>query len=100
MHVISRKALRAFWEVAEYMDAEQPLRSWFYEAEHAEWTCFADVKTQYGSADYVGDGRVVFNIAGNKYRLVVRFAFEARIAFIRFVGTHEQYDGINDISKI
>lgn len=100
MHVISNRTLREFWEVGEYADAEQPLKSWFHEASRAEWTCFDDVRRQYGSADWVGNGRIVFNIAGNKYRIVVRFAFTAQIGYIRFVGTHRQYDEIDDISKV
>lgn len=99
MRVSYSRKLRDFWETAQYADAEQALKSWFHEVKNAEWTCWADLRSQYGSADWVG-GRVVFNIRGNKYRLVVHFNFQAQMASIRFIGTHEQYDKIEDISEI
>ena len=99
MHVIGNRRLQEFWEEARYSDAEQSLRSWFHEAKNAEWAHWGDVRSQYGSADWVG-GRVVFNIRGNKYRLVVQFNFQAQMASIRFIGTHEQYDKIKDIGEI
>jgi mRNA interferase HigB len=95
MRIIARKTLRVFWERPEYADSEQPLRAWFRAVSRADWTSPADVKTAYRSASIVGNDRIVFNIAGNKYRLVVRVNYPYRVVYIRFVGTHRQYDGIN-----
>ena len=95
MRIISRKALRQFWEGSEYADAEQPLRAWFREASRANWKNPAEIKAHYQSASIIGDNRVVFNIAGNKYRLVVKINFAYGVVYIRFVGTHRQYDRIN-----
>jgi len=85
--------LREFWNI--YPDSEEPLKAWFQEATHADWANPHDVKALYGNASVIGDGRIVFNIAGNKYRLIVWFNFPYRIGYIRFVGTHAEYDGID-----
>jgi mRNA interferase HigB len=95
MRIISRKTLRQFWERRQCVDSEQPLRAWFREASRADWKSPAEVKTAYRNASIVGNDRVVFNVAGNKYRLVVRINYACRIVYIRFVGTHRQYDRIN-----
>lgn len=97
MRIIARKTLREFWE--QRADAEQPLKAWFREAAKADWNGPAAVKAQYRSASVVGDSRVVFNIAGNKYRLVVKVNYPYRIVYIRFVGTHRQYDQI-DVKEV
>lgn len=93
MRIISRRTLREFWNI--YPDSEEPLKAWFQEATHADWANPHDVKAMYGNASVIGDGRIVFNIAGNKYRLIVWFNFPYRIGYIRFVGTHAEYDGID-----
>ena len=95
MRVIARSTLRAFWTQRGHRDAEQSLRAWHREAEVADWSTSADVKRQFGSASILRSGRVVFNIAGNKYRLVVAIRYDLKIVFIRFVGTHSQYDQID-----
>jgi mRNA interferase HigB len=95
MRIISRKTLKQFWERSEYRDAEMPLRAWFNEANVADWRNPADVKAAYRSASIVGNDRIVFNIAGNKYRLVVRINYPYRVVYVRFVGTHRQYDRID-----
>jgi mRNA interferase HigB len=95
MRIISRKALRQFWEKREYSDAEQPLKAWFREASQADWSSPSAIKAMYRSASLVGNSRVVFNIAGNKYRLVVKVNYRYRVMYIRFVGTHGQYDRMN-----
>ncbi len=95
MRIIARKTLRQFWEDRKYADAEQPLRAWFHEASKADWAGPTGVKALYRSASIVGNSRVVFNIAGNKYRLVVKINYPFRIVYIRFIGTHKQYDGID-----
>jgi mRNA interferase HigB len=95
MRIISRKALRVFWERPEYADSEQPLRAWFREVSRADWKSPAEIKAAYRNASIVGNDRVVFNIAGNKYRLVVRLNYAYGVVYLRFVGTHRQYDRIN-----
>ena len=94
MRIISRTTLSDFWKDPKHGDAEAPLRAWFDEAKNADWARPADVKALYRSASFVGD-RVVFNIAGNKYRLVVYINYPYRVIYIRFVGTHKAYDRIN-----
>lgn len=93
MHVITQKKLSQFW--AYHKDAENALKTWFKVAEHAHWNSFVDVKARYGSADLLPGNRVVFNIKGNDYRLVVKIQYNIGIVFIRFVGTHKEYDRIN-----
>lgn len=95
MHVISRKTLKEFYEKPEYADAQGPLSAWFAEAKKAEWRNPAEIKASYGNASILKNGRVVFNISGNRYRLVVWVNYAAHTVFIRFVGTHTQYDSIN-----
>jgi mRNA interferase HigB len=99
MRIISRKTLREFWERAGCHDAEQPLKAWFREASHAYWPNPFDVKAAFGNASIVGNSRVVFNIAGNKYRLVVRVNYAYRIMYVRFIGTHREYDAI-DVEEV
>jgi mRNA interferase HigB len=99
MRIISRKALREFWKNRQYADAEQPLKAWFREASKADWSSPSAIKAMYRSASVVGKSRVVFNIAGNKYRLVVKVNYAYRVMYIRFVGTHRQYDEI-DVTEI
>jgi len=93
MRIISRKPLREF--AKKQPRAKGPLDAWFAEASQAEWGSFADVRATYGSADVVGGNRVIFNIGGNKYRLVVKIAYNCGTVFVRFVGTHEEYDDID-----
>lgn len=94
VRVISVKRLREFWQHPNYKDSEQALRAWYAEAKKARWKGPYEVKAQYGNASIVGKDRVVFNIRGNKYRLVVAVKYDFGIVFIRFVGTHRQYDRI------
>ena len=91
MRIIARRALREFWE--RHRDAEQPLRAWYHDAREADWP--ADVKRVYANASVIGENRVVFNIGGNKYRLVVAINYPYRVCYIRFVGTHQAYDRID-----
>lgn len=93
MRVISRKTLKEFWE--KHANAEQPLRAWFHEARRSDWRTFKEIKARYRSADVLQGNRVVFNIKGNTYRLVVRIHYNTGIVFIRFVGTHAGYDRID-----
>jgi mRNA interferase HigB len=95
MHVISRKKLIEFYEQPGRQDAKGQIEAWYYEAKRAQWESPTDVKAQYGSASVIGDNRVVFNIAGNKYRLIVRINYNSKTVFVRFVGTHQEYDKID-----
>ena len=99
MRIIARKTLRTFWERPGRRDAEGPLKASFREVNRADWRGPADVQAAFRSASIVGDSRVVFNIAGNKYRLVVRVNYPYRVVYICFVGTHREYDQIdvNDV---
>ena len=93
MRVIAIRTLREFWE--KHPDAERPIKAWHAEAKAASWLNPAQVKARYPSASIVGDNRVIFNIRGNNYRLVVHFNYAIQIAYIKFIGTHEQYDKID-----
>ena len=84
-----------FWENPKYQDSEQPLRAWFAEVKAAAWNCPNDIKEKYKSASRIGKNRAVFNLKGNTYRLVVAIRYEYKLVFIRFIGTHQQYDKIN-----
>ena len=93
MRVISKKPLREFWE--KHTDAKAALQAWYEDALRAEWRTPGEVKDSYGNASIIGDNRVVFNIKGNDYRLVVKLHYDRGIAYVRFVGTHREYDRID-----
>ena len=93
MRVVAVSALRDFWQ--RYPDAEQPLKAWYEEATRAAWTQPADIKAQYRSASTLKNRRVVFNIKGNDYRLVVAISYKLQIVFVKFVGTHKAYDAVD-----
>lgn len=93
MRIIAKKILRDFWN--RHADVEQPLRAWHKEAMDAVWNGPADVKRSYPSASILPNNRVVFNIKGNAYRLIVAVRYELHIIYIRFIGTHAEYDSIN-----
>jgi mRNA interferase HigB len=93
MRVFSRKTLVGFW--TKHADAEQSLKSWFAEAEKARWASPADIKRLYPSASILSDNRVVFNIKGNTYRLIVKINYDYGQLFVRFIGTHAEYDKID-----
>ena len=95
MRIIALATLKTFWKSPAHRDAKEPLLAWYRYTLRAEWSSPADVKRDFGSASILKDGRVVFNIAGNKYRLVVWINFQYHIVYIRFVGTHAGYDGID-----
>jgi mRNA interferase HigB len=91
--VIALSRLRAFWERSpKYADVKEPLLAWYRHALRADWASPAEVKADFGQASILKDGRVVFNLAGNKYRLVVWINYHYRVVYIRFIGTHSQYD--------
>jgi mRNA interferase HigB len=93
MHIVSLKTLHIFWE--NHPDAEKPLRAWHAMAKRAQWRTPADIKADYSNASFVGNKRVVFNIKGNRYRLIVIAEYQKGRLFIRFVGTHAEYDRID-----
>ena len=97
MRIIARKTLRVFWE--RFPDSEESLLAWYREVEKEDWDTPAKVKEKYRSASIVGNNRVVFNIKGNNYRLVVRVNYPYRVVYVRFVGTHAEYDGI-DVEEV
>jgi len=93
MRIIARSTLRKFWE--SYPDAEQPLKAWFDEASRAEWDSPANIKSIYRNASIIANNRIVFNIKGNDYRLIVHVRYNIGIIFIRFIGTHKEYDNVD-----
>ena len=93
MRIIAKRALRVFWE--RHPQAKGPLEAWHQEVARAEWAHPSAVKAQFNSASLLPDNRVVFNIGGNKYRLVVKINYAFHIVYIRFVGSHREYDQIN-----
>ena len=96
MRVIAKRTLRQFWQSSSrYTDAQGPIEAWHAEAEKASWRNPQEVKAQFGSASILKGGRVVFNNAGNKYRLVVAIDYQRQTCFVKFIGTHEQYDSID-----
>ncbi|MGA7876562.1 MAG: type II toxin-antitoxin system HigB family toxin [Desulfoferrobacter sp.] len=95
MHVISRKTITRFFSRPACNDAKGPLEAWLDEAKRAQWSSPAEIKEQYRSASILRDNRAVFNIAGNKYRLVVRINYDSKTVFVRFIGTHKEYDKID-----
>jgi len=96
MRVIALSTLKAFWEEnPRYADAAEPAKAWYRHVLKADWASPAELKQDFRNASILRDGRVVFNIAGNKYRLVVWINYHYRVIYIRFVGTHAMYDQID-----
>ena len=96
MRIIALSTLKAFWEDSPtHADAREPLLAWYRHAVKADWASPAAVKADFRSASVLKDGRVVFNIAGNKYRLVVWVNYPYRVVYVRFIGTNAAYDAID-----
>lgn len=95
MRIIAFRTLREFFEKPKYADAEVSLRAWYHDVKASDWKNSNELKKQYQNASIVGEGRVVFNINGNNYRLVAAIDYEFKVVFIRFIGTHQQYDSID-----
>jgi mRNA interferase HigB len=93
MRIISRKALKEFWD--KHPDSRQPLQAWYDDARRADWRSPADIKNVYRNASFLANNRVVFNIKGNSYRLIVAAQYAHGMLYIRFVGTHQEYDRID-----
>ena len=97
MRILSRGTLRDFWR--RHPDTEGPLKAWFAEVARSEWKAMIDIKRRYATASVVDSERVVFNVGGNKYRLVVKLWFPGQVVWIKFIGTHGSYDRI-DVKKL
>jgi len=97
MRVFVKKRLREFWE--KHSDSEDQLKTWYKEALKAKWATPADIKSEYAKASILKYGKVVFNICGNKYRLIVDINYKRQWCFIKFIGTHTEYDKV-DVEKI
>ena len=95
MRIISKKRLKDFYEQSKYHDSKSPLEAWHKEVLKLQWSNPNEVKEMYKSASIIGNEKIVFNIAGNKYRLIVTINYYAKIVFIKFIGTHKQYDKVN-----
>ena len=93
MRVISKKPLREFWET--HADAKDALQAWYEDAQRCNWHSPSEIKSSYGNASIIADNRVIFNIKGNDYRLVVKIHYDRGQVYIRFVGTHREYDKID-----
>lgn len=97
MRIIAINTLREYWMT--HPDKQQPLSEWYVKVSHSHWKSFNDMRKDFNSVDYVGSQRYVFNIKGNNYRLIVAVKFTPELVYIRFVGTHQEYDRI-DFSNI
>ena len=97
MRIISRRTLCEFWE--QHPDARLPLQTWFHDVARAGWSSPADIKAVYRNVSFVANNRVVFNIKGNRYRLVVIVVYQHGVVYVRFVGTHAAYDQV-DVTSI
>lgn len=98
MQILSKKALRDYWEGYNGVDQpalEQSLKAWYREVSKAEWNNANELKQKYRSASILGKGRVVFNICGNKFRLVVGVNYSVKVVYVKWVGTHSDYDDID-----
>ena len=96
MRIIALSTLKVFWQdQPRHQDAKEPAPAWYRHALHADWSAPSAIKRDFGTASILQDGRVVFNLAGNKYRLVVWVNYAYRVVYIRFIGTHAQYDKID-----
>ena len=93
MRISSRKALRLFWN--DHSDAQQALQAWYADVKQAQWKSPTDIKRTYRNASILANNRVVFHIKGNKYRVIVAIQYKFKIVFIRFVGTHQEYDQVD-----
>ncbi len=97
MQIIALRTPKLFWE--DNPQAEKPLRTWYGVAARAEWTGPADVREQFGaSVDFVADNRMIFDVGGNKYRLIVRASYKYKALMVKFIGTHSDYDKIDPIT--
>lgn len=95
MHIVALRNLESFWQQPKRSDAEGALKAWFFEAKSARWATPQEVKNQYANASIIANNRVVFNIKGNDYRLIVAIAYKMQYVYVKFIGTHAEYDKID-----
>jgi mRNA interferase HigB len=93
LRIIAKKILREFW--VKHPDCEEQLKAWYQETENSDWISPNDVKKDYPSASILGNNRIVFNIKGNHYRIIIKINYDYQMIWIRFIGTHAEYDKIN-----
>jgi mRNA interferase HigB len=93
MRIIARSTLREYWQ--KHPDTEQPLKAWFDDTSRTNWKTPSDIKDNYANASIIANNRVIFNIKGNNHRLIVHIRYDISIVFIRFIGTHQEYDKID-----
>ena len=93
MVIVAKKKINEY--ATQHAQATEALNEWYLKTKNADWSCLADVKNTFNSVDYVGNDNYVFNIKGNQYRLIARIIFTVRTVFIRFIGTHAEYDKID-----
>jgi mRNA interferase HigB len=98
MRIFTKGTLRDFWE--KYPDAEPSLKTWYEVNEERTFANPNEVIALFKGSDIVGNGRIVFNICRNKYRLIAKYEYEKKLVFVRFLGTHKEYDAIDDIKFI
>jgi mRNA interferase HigB len=98
MHIVARTKLISFWE--KHPDSEIPLKTWYKKVKQAQWKNYHEIKKDFPSADQIGNNRIVFDIKGNEYRMVCLVFIMGQKVFIRFIGTHKEYDKLNDIKNI
>lgn len=98
MRIIAKRTLQNFWE--KYPKSKQQLLSWYQVFCKNEFHNTNDVKFIFGTADFVGDNKIIFNICGNHFRLIIKINYVTKIVYIRFIGTHEEYDKLKDIKSL
>ena len=98
MRIVSKKTLVNFYSI--YSDSKTAIEEWYEKTKNAEWDNYAQVRQTFKSADFVGNNRIVFNIKGNQYRLITLILFRSKMVYIRFVGTHKDYDKITEIKTV
>ncbi|KIQ17968.1 type II toxin-antitoxin system HigB family toxin [Flavobacterium sp. MMLR14_040] len=98
MRIIAKRTLQNFWE--RFPNAKQQLLSWYQVFDKNNFDNSNSIKSLFGSADFIGNNKVVFNICGNHYRLIVKINYETQIVYILFVGTHNEYDDLKDIKNL
>ena len=98
MRIVTFKFIHEY--VEKYPDSDTPLREWYKKTKEGRWHCFSDIKKTFNSVDSVGNNRFVFNVKGNHYRLIAIIIFESQKVYIRFIGSHSEYNKIKDCSTI
>jgi mRNA interferase HigB len=93
VHIVSKKTLKDYY--SKHKETKSQLEAWYYEAKNSNWNNPVEIKEKFRTASIIGDNKVVFNIKGNKYRLVTKINYRMKTVYIKFIGTHKEYDKIN-----